>query len=190
MKIILASQSPRRIALLDSLKLRFDAQPSTSEEIYDETDDPQSVVMSLAFEKGYEIAQKHPEAVVLSFDTVVYGDRILGKPKDEADAFEMLKALNGKTHQVFTGISIIKLDENIKITDVSETNVTFVDTDELTLKRYVATGEPLDKAGAYGIQGYGALLVDRIDGDYYAVMGLPLSKLNDYLKKLFNIQML
>ncbi|MBS7526837.1 septum formation protein Maf [Fusibacter paucivorans] len=190
MKIILASQSPRRIALLEAFNLQFEAEPSTSEEVYDETDDPKCVVMSLAFEKGYEIAQKHPEDIVLSFDTVVYSDKILGKPKDEEDALEMLKALNGKTHQVFTGLSIIKLNENIKITDVSETCVTFVQTDEATLKRYVDTGEPLDKAGAYGIQGSGAVLVDRIDGDYYTVMGLPLSKLNDYLNQLFNIQML
>ena len=190
MKIILASQSPRRIALLKSLNLQFDTIPSTLEESYDVSDSPDIVVMSLAFEKAYEIAKEHPDAIVIAFDTVVYKDTILGKPKDEDDAYRMLSLLNGSSHTVLTGLAILQLSRQIKVTEVVNTRVTFRQLEDDVLKRYIATKEPLDKAGAYGIQGFGALLIDHIDGDYYAVMGLPLSTLDQFLKQYFKIQIL
>ena len=190
MKVILASQSPRRIELLKSIGLQFETIPSEAAEIVREGEKPDTVVMSLALEKGLEIASKNEDAVVMAFDTVVFCDEILGKPKDEADAYRMLKLLNGKSHQVFTGIAVIHLESNTKIIDYTMTNVAFIDAEDDMLHRYVDTKEPLDKAGAYGIQGYGAMLVECIEGDYYSVMGLPLSKLSELLRRTFNIQLL
>lgn len=190
MRIILASQSPRRIELLKNVDLHFDIQPSSAKEVVRSDEKPDAVVMSLAFEKAMDIAKHNEDAIVLAFDTIVYKDEILGKPKDEADAFNMLKSLNGQTHDVFTGLSIVQLSQKIKIVDYTVTHVSFVESSEDTLLNYIKTKEPMDKAGAYGIQGFGALLIDKIDGDYYSVMGLPLSKLNAHLKKTFNITLL
>ncbi|MBE5915998.1 MAG: septum formation inhibitor Maf [Pseudobutyrivibrio ruminis] len=175
MKIILASNSPRRKELLEQVGIEFEVMSSDVDEITDKTA-PADVVMDLSRIKAEAIARNNKGVVVLAADTVVaYNGQILGKPKGEADAFKMLKLLSGKAHQVFTGVTIVD--------EAGESNSFFESTDVLMyensdelLKKYIATGEPMDKAGAYGIQGKGAVLVKEIKGDYNNVVGLPLSR--------------
>ena len=129
--------------------------------------------MSLAFQKAYDISKLYPDKIVIGADTiVVYDGQVLGKPKDNDDAFRILKLLNGNEHNVITGISLIQNSSNIKIVD------------------YESTFEPMDKAGAYGIQGQGALLVEKINGCYLNVVGLPLVKLDFLLNKFFKISLI
>lgn len=175
MKIILASNSPRRKELLEQVGIEFEVMSSDVDEITDKTA-PAEVVMDLSRIKAEAIARNNKGVVVLAADTVVaYNGQILGKPKDEADAFKMLKLLSGKAHQVFTGVTIVdevgESNSFFESTDV----VMYESSDEL-IKKYIATGEPMDKAGAYGIQGKGAVLVKEIKGDYNNVVGLPLSR--------------
>lgn len=175
MKIILASNSPRRKELLEQVGIEFEVMSSDVDEITDKTA-PADVVMDLSRIKAEAIARNNKGVVVLAADTVVaYNGQILGKPKDEADAFKMLKLLSGKAHQVFTGVTIVdeagESNSFFESTDV----VMYENSDEL-IKKYIATGEPMDKAGAYGIQGKGAVLVKEIKGDYNNVVGLPLSR--------------
>ena len=175
MKIILASNSPRRKELLEQVGIEFEVMSSDVDEITDKTA-PAEVVMDLSRIKAEAVARNNKGVVVLAADTVVaYNGQILGKPKDEADAFKMLKLLSGKAHQVFTGVTIVD--------EAGESNSFFESTDVLMyensdelIKKYIATGEPMDKAGAYGIQGKGAVLVKEIKGDYNNVVGLPLSR--------------
>jgi len=175
MKIILASNSPRRKELLEQVGIEFEVMSSDVDEITDKTA-PADVVMDLSRIKAEAIARNNKGVVVLAADTVVaYNGQILGKPKGEADAFKMLKLLSGKAHQVFTGVTIVD--------EAGESNSFFESTDVLMyensdelIKKYIATGEPMDKAGAYGIQGKGAVLVKEIKGDYNNVVGLPLSR--------------
>lgn len=175
MKIILASNSPRRKELLEQVGIEFEVMSSDVDEITDKTA-PADVVMDLSRIKAEAVARNNKGVVVLAADTVVaYNGQILGKPKEEADAFKMLKLLSGKAHQVFTGVTIVD--------EAGESNSFFESTDVLMyensdelIKKYIATGEPMDKAGAYGIQGKGAVLVKEIKGDYNNVVGLPLSR--------------
>ena len=175
MKIILASNSPRRKELLQQVGIDFEVQAANVEEITDKNK-PDEVVMDLSQLKAKAIADKNPGRVILAADTVVaYDGDILGKPADEEDAFNMLLCLSGKTHQVYTGVTIV--DEAGKINTFSEcTEVVMYDNSPELIKKYIATGEPMDKAGAYGIQGKGAVLVKEIKGDYNNVVGLPLAK--------------
>ena len=175
MKIILASNSPRRKELLQQVGIDFEVQAANVEEITDKTK-PDEVVMDLSLLKAKAIADKHPGRVVLAADTVVaYDGKILGKPSDEEDAFLMLSRLSGNAHQVYTGVAIV--DETGNINTFSEcTEVVMYENSPELIKKYIATGEPMDKAGAYGIQGKGAVLVKEIKGDYNNVVGLPLAK--------------
>jgi len=190
MKIILASASPRRVELLKSFHLPFDVIPSAIEEITMPHETPTQIVMSLALEKAISISQIHPEALVIASDTIVFKDEVLGKPKNREDAKRMLMQLSGQTHEVYTGIALVHFASNQSIIDYECTLVTFNTLDEIEIDDYLNTGEAFDKAGAYGIQGFGALLVKKIDGDYFNVMGLPLSKLNSLLKKHFQLNLL
>lgn len=190
MNIILASASPRRKEILGNTNAKFTVIKSEIDEVILDHEHPKQVVMRLAFEKCIDIASKHKEDLVIGADTVVVlDDVILGKPKDEEDAYNMLKRLSGKTHQVITGISLINLDANKKIIDYVVSNVKFKDLSEEDIKDYIHTKESLDKAGAYGIQGYGALLVEEIQGDYFNIVGLPISRLSDMLRKHFGINL-
>jgi len=190
-KIVLASQSPRRKEILENVNVDFEIMPSHIEEIIHEKDDPKAAVLALAFEKAWDVAEKiNQDQVVIGSDTVVYLDTIMGKPKDDQEALDMLKSLNGKSHQVYTGICMINPVTGIKIVDLVETQVTFKHNSLETLKSYVATGECRGKAGAYGIQGFGGLLVESIQGDYLNVVGLPISRLSDLLARHFNINIL
>ena len=188
MDIILASASPRRKEILQNVNLKFKIETSDVDEQILENEQPISLVLRLALEKGMSISNKYPQALVISADTVVSeGGQILGKPKDEHEAKEMLSRLSGKTHQVITGISLIHSSNSKKIIDYVVSDVKFKQLSQDDIQNYINTNESLDKAGAYGIQGYGAVLVEEIKGDYFNIVGLPISKLSDLLKMHFDI---
>lgn len=172
-QLILASQSPRRQELLGRLDLPFLVCPAQGEEIIDPTLSPPDLVAQLAQQKAEEILATHPDAVVIGSDTmVVLGDRILGKPKDEGEAFAMITALQGKTHQVFTGVALLSAQK--KTVFSQEAKVTMCPLTPEQVQYYIDQGESLDKAGGYGIQGIGACFIQGIEGDFFNVMGLPL----------------
>lgn len=175
-KIILASASPRRKELMELAGYDFEVICADIFEVVPEEAMPQEVVMSLALQKAQAVAAEHKEAVVIGSDTVVALDgKILGKPHSEQEACEMLRSLSGRTHKVFTGVAIVCGGKVKNFFD--ETDVEFYSLGDDEIKKYVATGEPTDKAGAYGIQGKGSVLVKRINGDFFSVMGLPIAKL-------------
>lgn len=175
-KLILASQSPRRAELLGMLKLQFDVMPADIDETYLRHEAAPAHAQRLAREKAIVIAERQPDALVVGSDTVVVVDRsVLGKPKDDAEAVSMLMRLQGRAHRVATGIAVAHGGECIAETEI--VRVKFRTFDEATAREYVATREPMDKAGAYGIQGFGASLVEWVHGDYFAVMGLPVQRM-------------
>ncbi|MEQ2441920.1 nucleoside triphosphate pyrophosphatase [Pseudoflavonifractor intestinihominis] len=184
MKIILASQSPRRKELLERMGIRdFETiSPNVDESAFHGLP-PEELVRRLSAEKAAAVAGKAGEdAIVIAADTVVALEgSVLGKPADELDAFKMLSALSGVRHQVHTGVTVCRGGE--KQTAHEVTDVTFRELSEREIEDYIATGEPMDKAGAYGIQGYGALLIQGISGDYYNVMGLPVCRLSGMLAR-------
>ncbi len=190
MKVILASASPRRKEILQNTKLNFDIQKSDIEEVILENESPEDMVVRLAYEKAFDVAKRNTDRLVIGADTIVALDNeVLGKPKDQNEAYQMIKRLSNKTHKVITGISLINLKENKIIKDYVVSFVTFKDLSENSIKDYINTNESLDKAGAYGIQGYGALLVKNIQGDYFNIVGLPISRLSDLLKNHFDINL-
>lgn len=181
-RLILASASPRRYELLSLTLLPFETYPSTLEEKMDLSLTPSRLVESLAEQKAADIFTQKPDCVVLGADTIVsYQNNRLGKPKDRIEAAEMLRMLSGQTHEVYTGVCLI--DQAKKVVFSVKTSVTFYTLDEITIDWYLNTGEPFDKAGSYGIQGSGSLLVEKIDGDYFNVVGLPISKVVRSLKE-------
>ncbi|MBR1832110.1 MAG: septum formation inhibitor Maf [Ruminiclostridium sp.] len=174
--IILASQSPRRKELFSLITADFKIIPAVGEERADRSLPPSEYVVELAKHKALEVAEKYPEEVVIGADTVVViNGEILGKPKDEADAKRMLRLLSGTEHSVYTGMCLSCGNMNRNFCE--ETKVRFFTLSDREIEEYTASGEPFDKAGAYGIQGTGALLVSGITGDYYNVMGLPVGRL-------------
>lgn len=174
-EIILASASPRRKELLSTAGIEFTVKVADVEEKIDDGLTPAEVVRSLALQKAQAVADKNPEAIVIGADTiVVLDDVILGKPQSEENAVEMLTALSGRSHTVYTGVALIKGD---KVRNFCEaTQVEFYDLTEEDIDAYVATKDCMDKAGAYGIQTNGCVLIRKIDGDYFNVVGLPVSK--------------
>jgi septum formation protein len=175
-RIILASQTPRRAELMRMLKLKFEILPADIDEKYLRHEAPAAHAQRLAREKALVIAEQHGDALVVGSDTVVVIDReVLGKPKDEAEAIGMLLRLQGRVHRVATGIAVAEREECLAETEI--VRVKFRAFDEATAREYVATGEPMDKAGAYGIQGFGASLIEWVQGDYFAVMGLPVQRM-------------
>ncbi|WP_070120815.1 Maf family protein [Bacillus marinisedimentorum] len=174
-RLILASGSPRRKELLENAGISFEVVPSTIEERMDETKEVHDIVMSLALQKAADVAKSYPEGFVLGADTVVALDgEILGKPEDDMAAREMLKTLSGRVHTVYTGVALVT--PQAEKTFYSSTDVRFWNLTEEEIESYLASGEPYDKAGAYGIQGLGALFVKEISGDYFSVVGLPVSR--------------
>lgn len=177
--IILASQSPRRRELLKYITEDFKAVSSDVDESLPSGISPSDAVLYLSKIKAEPFKNKND--IVIGADTVVaLDDKILGKPVDENDAYSMLKMLSGKEHSVFTGVTVFHGD--VQKSFFVETRVKFFDLSDNDIKKYIMTGEPMDKAGAYGIQGYGSLLVEKIDGDYFNVVGLPISMLNKIVK--------
>lgn len=191
-KVILGSASPRRRELLGQIGVEFEVKTSDAEESYTSTV-PEEIVKELALQKAQNVAAELcdmkktlKEMVVIGADTMVVQDHeILGKPLDEADAFRMLSNLQGRAHQVFTGVALFIYDaegnEEI-VNHAVETKVYVNPMDEREISSYIASGEPMDKAGAYGIQGGFAAYIDKIEGDYYNVVGLPVSYIYQQLK--------
>lgn len=173
--IILASASPRRKEILELADLEFDVMPSDAQEITTKTA-PNEVVMELASLKAKDIYKKsEKQSMIVGADTVVaYQGQILGKPTDEADAKRMLTMLSGQTHEVYTGVCVIE-DGKTK-TFYEETKVTFYEISDEQIDHYIKTGEPMDKAGSYGIQGKAAVFIKGIEGDYYNVVGFPIAR--------------
>ena len=181
MALILASQSPRRRELLHQVGIDdFLILPARGEEKKDPNLSPAELVEELSRQKAAEIAETHPNDTILAADTVVaYKGQVLGKPKDKENAAEMLRLLSGNTHQVYTGVTV-RQGEKI-CTCHEETTVFFRPLTEEEIQWYISTGEPMDKAGSYGIQGLGAKFVRRIEGDYTNVVGLPLCLVGELL---------
>ena len=180
--IILASASPRRKEILELADLKFDVMPSDAQEITTKTA-PNEVVMELASIKAKDIYKKsEKQSMIVGADTVVaYQGQILGKPTDKADAKRMLTMLSGQTHEVYTGVCVIE-DGKTK-TFYEETKVTFYEISEDEIERYIETGEPMDKAGSYGIQGKAAVFIKGIEGDYYNVVGFPIARFLQEIRK-------
>ena len=175
-RVILASSSPRRRQLLDLVGIKHEVRPADIDETLLAGEIPEAHADRLAREKAEAIARIDSDALVIGADTIVVIDGIvLGKPRDILDAERMLGILSGRAHTVMTAVAVSF--QGNTVSDVEQVDVTFMPIDENEIRRYVATGEPMDKAGAYGIQGYGATIVRRIDGDYFAVMGLSLVRL-------------
>lgn len=175
--MILASQSPRRRELLSLITRDFRIIPAKGEERLPDNITPKEAVLLLSRQKAMEIYSEYKGETIIAADTVVAIDgKILGKPADAEEAAAMLHLLSGRTHSVFTGVCIISADGEQK-SFAEETTVEFWQLSEQMIEDYVQSGEPMDKAGAYGIQDAGALLVKRINGDYYNVMGLPVGRL-------------
>lgn len=180
-KFIVASASPRRKEILSHAGYDFAVIPSAADETLEKDIKPCEAVEILAKRKAQFVAKENIGAVVLGCDTVVaLEDEILGKPKDEKEAFEMLEKLSGKTHCVYTGVYITDSQKSERF--VCKTNVEFYPLSKESIESYIKTGEPMDKAGAYGIQGFGGALVKKIDGDYFSVVGLPIAQTARVLK--------
>ncbi|SDZ04023.1 septum formation protein [Evansella caseinilytica] len=178
---ILASQSPRRKQLLEQVQLSFSIEQSRMEEIINQDDSPQEAVASLAHQKARDVFLRNRHHVVIGADTIVVIDgEILGKPADEKEAKAMLNKLSGRTHHVYTGVSIVSEDKTITFTETAEVHFYELSTEEIDA--YVRSGDPFDKAGGYGIQGIGATLVEKIHGDYFTIVGLPIAKVVRALK--------
>ena len=184
MKIILASQSPRRRELLERMGITdFKVIPARGEEIATRTLTTDQLVEELSQNKCAEVAAAHPGALVIAADTMVFLDGLrLGKPQDQVDAFTMLSVLSGRTHHVRTGVTLCR-GGRVE-TRAETTAVTFRPLEQDEIWGYIRSGEPMDKAGAYGIQGYGSVLVESISGDFYNVMGLPVCRLGKLLKEV------
>lgn len=181
MQIILASQSPRRRELLERMGIsHFDIIPAKGEERSDPNLTPAQLVKELSRQKAAEIAADHPDALIIAADTVVAVDgTVLGKPHDRDDAVRMLQTLSGREHTVYSGLTVCW--QGRSVTQHEATAVRFRPLTQDDIHHYVSTGEPMDKAGSYGIQGYGCTLVEGISGDYYNVVGLPVCRLSQIL---------
>ena len=189
-KIILASASPRRKEILGTTGLKFDICVSDYEEDLSMKKEPHALARFLSGKKAEEVAHKYRNAIIIAADTfIVFKDKLLGKPHTAKEAAKMLNMLNGKAHSVITGFTVLDTGSKKLVSRSIETKVYFKKLTQKEIKAYVSTKEPLDKAGAYAIQGLGAALIEKIDGDFLNVVGLPLSALTEILKK-FGINVL
>jgi septum formation protein len=189
-KIILASASPRRKELLEKLGFKFEVAPGNCEEAINSGLEPHELVRQLSIIKAKSAVAGNKNAIIIAADTIgLIGNKILGKPHTENEARKMLKVIAGKPHTVITGFTVLDTATNKIITKTVDTKVYVKKLTNGEIEAYVKTGEPLDKAGAYAIQGLGSIIVERIEGDYYNVMGLPLTSLVETLKE-FGINIL
>lgn len=193
-KIILGSASPRRKELLSQIGVPFEVRVSNKEEVYTNTV-PKEIVKELALMKAENVASEIQarNVIVIGADTiVVHEEQILGKPKDEQEAFEMIRSLQGDTHQVYTGVAVLDFDENGEKTVISHAVETKVSVNPMSteeIQKYIESKEPMDKAGAYGIQGRFSAFIEKIEGDYFNVVGLPVSYVYQVLKELGRYKM-
>ena len=189
-RLILASKSPRRRELLARWKIPFTAVESDYEEDMTLPLPPLKLAKVLSWGKATAVARKYRHGIVIAADTfIAYHNTLLGKPKSPADAKRMLRQLSGRTHSVITGLAIIDTATGRKVSKAIEAKITFRKLTDREINTYVTSGEPLDKAGAYAIQGIGSVIIKKIDGDYHGVMGLPLYQLAQELKK-FGVKVL
>ena len=189
MDLILASASPRRREILSSMGYEFQVVPSGVDEIVYPHRTPEETAEDLARQKAEDIAKRFPEDLVLGADTIVVLDgQVLGKPTDTEDAVRMLQELSGREHQVITGVALVGGGEEhcFSVT----TKVWMMDAPDDMISAYVSSGEPMDKAGSYGIQGKGAMLVEKIEGDYFNVVGLPIQKIARVLAESYGIEVM
>jgi septum formation protein len=183
-KLILASASPRRKELLQKIGLKFEVDASNCAEEIDPAALPEELVRRISIDKAKAVAPRHQNAVIIAADTIgVIGKKVLGKPHTAAEARKMLAQISGKAHLVITGLTVLDTATDKTITKTVTTKVYIKKLTRAEIDAYVATGEPLDKAGAYGIQGLGAVIVEKIEGDYFNVVGLPLFTLTEVLKE-------
>lgn len=180
--LILASGSPRRRELLDLMGLTYIVETPDVDESF--SGRPSETVMEISRRKAAAVAARHSDSIIIAADTLVFADGALGKPHTPERAKEMLRSLAGNWHHVYTGITVINTRSGRILRNVDKTRVHLVPMTEQEIDAYVATGEPLDKAGAYGIQGMGGMFVDRIDGSYSNVVGLPMSMLHTMLAQV------
>jgi len=184
MRVILASASPRRRELLASIGIDFEVIPSHIPEVRAPGEAPEEYVARLSREKATEVARRHPSQWIIAADTtVLLGDELLEKPVDAEDAKRMLATIAGRTHIVYTGVTVQNHERDYRDTRVAESEVRMLPLGARDIEWYVATGEPLDKAGAYAVQGIGAMFIDSIHGSYTNVVGLPLALLFQMLRK-------
>lgn len=189
-RIILASASPRRREILEITGLKFEVDASDYEEHFRSNLGPHELARYLSGEKARKVSKKYGNAIIIAADTfIVFRRKIYGKPRTATEAKRMLGELNGKTHSVISGFTILDTGTNKAVSGSVETRVTLRKLSSKEIASYVESGEPLDKAGAYAIQGLGALIVRKIEGDYFNVVGLPLAALAEQLKK-FGIRIL
>ena len=182
--MILASKSPRRKEILENIGFNLKIRSEEVEEVSEEIEVIEKI-KDIAFKKVRAVAEKFPNDYVVGADTIVELDgKIIGKPQDEKEAFEILKSLSGRAHNVITAYSFINKSKGIMIKDYSVTKVYFKNLDKKMIDWYIASKEPMDKAGAYGIQGKGAIFVEKIEGDFFTVMGFPVEKFMDNLIKI------
>jgi septum formation protein len=185
-RIILASQSPRRIELLKRIIPEFEVKVSNIREDNNSTIVPWELVGELSYQKARNIARQIPAGIIIGADSVVVlHNKILGKPSNADDAFNMLRLLSGKVHQVYTGFTIITKPQHSVIKEHEVTHVKFRRLEAWEIEKYIESGQPLDKAGAYGIQDDGAVFIESINGCYYNVVGLPITKIFLALRRLF-----
>ncbi len=181
--IILASGSPRRQELLQQIGVPYEVVKSDAEEVLDAVEGPRALAVENARRKALAVSKRYPGRVVLGADTVVFQDgAVYGKPKDAEDARNMLKSFAGRRHDVVTGVAIVAKD-GVCYTDATETKVFFNDLTDDEIAAYIATGEPMDKAGAYAVQGRAAAFIPRIEGSFSNVVGLPLAEVASLLKE-------
>lgn len=182
-RFVLASQSPRRRELLSLIGIPHEVRPADLDERVLPGEVPAGYAERLARAKAEAVAAHEPDGVIIGADTIVVLDGdILGKPSDDADAAAMLRRLSGRTHTVFTAVAVVRGGRTVS--GVESVEVTFRPLTDEQIEGYIATREPMDKAGAYGIQGYGAVIVERVHGDYFAVMGLALGRMIDLLARV------
>ena len=182
--MILASKSPRRKKILEEFGFKFKVEAKETLE-KSEKENPKDFVMEIALEKAMAVAEENYMEWIVAADTVVvHNNKILGKPKNEEEAKEVLKSLSSHSHEVYTGVAIVNKQKNINITFTELTKVYFKNISDQEINWYVETKEPLDKAGSYGIQGKGSILIEKIEGDFYNVMGFPISKFYEEMKKI------
>ncbi|CAN5149735.1 Maf family protein [soil metagenome] len=183
--IILASQSPRRKELLTQMGVDFDVVPSNFNEKLDDSRAPEVVAMELALGKAMDVAQKYPDALVIGSDCIVtVHGRQLEKPVDEAEAYELLELLSGTNNTVSTGVAVVRLSDGTQLVGADSAEVYFKPYNEAAVKAYVSTGDPMDKAGAYGIQSGAAPLISHVEGRHDSIIGLPTKILAEYLQSL------
>ena len=189
-RIILASASPRRKELLEKIGLKFEVDASNCVEEVDPALEPDELTRRISLTKAKSVAPRYKDALIIAADTIgVIGKKLLGKPHTADEARKMLAQISGKSHEVITGFTVLDTATNKIISGTVCTKVYIKKLTTQEIDAYVQTGEPMDKAGAYGIQGLGAVIVEKIEGDYYNVVGLPLSALAEVLKE-FGINVL